>query len=204
MYLRPQQPVAERILIPGDPARAMRLATALTDKPLMLNHARGLWGYTGTADDGELLTVQSSGLGGPSAAAVVRDLIALGARRLMRVGTCVALEGGPPVGSIVVAGSVITEDGASRSLGFGSGLSPSLLIAGVPSVRVVSCDLPFGPVPAGAQVRDMTTAAVLAAAAVGGAQAGAVLVVLGDSLDEDALHAAELTAGRAALAALVA
>lgn len=186
--------------MPGDPARAMRLANALTDKPLMLNHARGLWGYTGRAPDGELLTVQSTGLGGPSAAAVVSDLAALGARRLMRVGTCRsdALEAGAVVG----AGHVVGEDGASRALGLGAGLEPALLPAGLPVVTVISFDLPAGPQPAGAHVRDMTTAAVLAAAAVAGIAAGAVLVVLGDGLTEDDLQAAELTAGRAALAAL--
>ena len=44
----------------------------------MLNARRGLWGYTGTAPDGEPLTVQSTGMGGPSAAIVVEELIDLG------------------------------------------------------------------------------------------------------------------------------
>ena len=57
----------------------------------MLNHHRGLWGYTGAAADGEPLTIQSTGLGGPSAAIVTEELIGLGARRLVRVGTCGAL-----------------------------------------------------------------------------------------------------------------
>ena len=60
----------------------------------MFNHARGLWGYTGTAADGLPLSVQSTGMGGPSAAIVVEELIELGARRLVRIGTCGALVGG--------------------------------------------------------------------------------------------------------------
>ena len=63
----------------------------------MLNHHRGLWGYSGPAADGAPLTIQSTGLGGPSAAAVVAELIALGARRLVRVGTASGL-GGDPAG----------------------------------------------------------------------------------------------------------
>ena len=47
----------------------------------MFNHNRGLWGYTGTAADGEPLTIQATGIGGPSAAIVLEELIALGARR---------------------------------------------------------------------------------------------------------------------------
>ena len=57
------------MLRPGDPGRALAVAQALLDQPpRMFNHARGLWGYTGTAPDGELLTVQATGMGGPSAA----------------------------------------------------------------------------------------------------------------------------------------
>ena len=44
----------------------------------MFNHHRGLWGYTGTAPDGEPLTIQATGMGGPSAAIVLTELIALG------------------------------------------------------------------------------------------------------------------------------
>ena len=84
VILKPHEPVAERVLLPGDPGRALRLAQQLIDGPRMLNHHRGLWGYSGPAADGAPLTIQSTGLGGPSAAAVVAELIALGARRLVR------------------------------------------------------------------------------------------------------------------------
>ena len=42
----------------------------------MFNHNRGLWGYTGTAADGAPLTIQSTGMGGPSAAIVIEELVA--------------------------------------------------------------------------------------------------------------------------------
>ena len=58
----------------------------------MFNHNRGLWGYTGAASDGLPLTIQSTGMGGPSAAIVIAELADLGARRLLRVGTCGALD----------------------------------------------------------------------------------------------------------------
>ena len=63
VHLRPHAEVAERVLLPGDPGRALRLAQQLLDAPKMLNHNRGLWGYTGAAADGEPLTIQSTGLG---------------------------------------------------------------------------------------------------------------------------------------------
>jgi uridine phosphorylase len=186
--------VAERVLLPGDPGRALRLAQALTESPRMLNHHRGLWGYTGTAADGAALTIQSTGLGGASAAAIVADLAALGARRVARAGTCVAL-GDLALGAVVVAGSVLALDGASRALGRTAALGGD--------VTVASTDLPWQEVPAEADVRDLTSAAVATAAAAFGLDAAVVLLVAEDAagarLDVEALHAAELELGRRAL-----
>ena len=94
IHLHPTAPLAERVLLPGDPGRALALAQALLQRPAMFNHNRGLWGYTGIAGDGEPLTIQATGMGGPSAAIVLFELIALGARRAIRVGTCGALDAG--------------------------------------------------------------------------------------------------------------
>ena len=94
IHLHPTAPLAERVLLPGDPGRALALAQALLVEPRMFNHNRGLWGYTGAAPDGEPLTIQSTGIGGPSAAIVLSELIALGVQRAIRVGTCGALPTG--------------------------------------------------------------------------------------------------------------
>src|ERR687890_1522811 len=92
-HLQPTAELAERVLLPGDPGRALAVAQALLEPPpRMFNHARGLWGYTGIAADGEPLTVQATGMGGPSAAIVCEELIALGAATLVRIGTCGALD----------------------------------------------------------------------------------------------------------------
>ena len=73
----------------------------------MLNHNRGLWGYTGIAADGEPLTIQSTGMGGPSAAIVAEELIGLGARRLVRVGTCGGARRGQALGELLVADAAL-------------------------------------------------------------------------------------------------
>ena len=106
------------MLLPGDPGRALALAQMLLVKPLMFNHHRGLWGYTGPARaDGELLTIQSTGMGGPSAAIVLTELLALGVRRAIRVGTCGALAPGLSLGELIVARDSISADGTSQALG---------------------------------------------------------------------------------------
>ena len=46
----------------------------------MSNHARGLWGYSGRTPAGAELTIQATGMGGPSAAVVLADLAELGVR----------------------------------------------------------------------------------------------------------------------------
>jgi uridine phosphorylase len=116
IHLHPTAPLAERVLLPGDPGRALALAQTLLEKPLMFNHNRGLWGYTGRARDGEPLTIQATGMGGPSAAIVLAELIALGARRAIRVGTCGALDPALDLGELVVAREAICADGTSRAL----------------------------------------------------------------------------------------
>jgi uridine phosphorylase len=213
VHLRPHAEVAERVLLPGDPGRALRLAQQLVDLPKMLNHHRGLWGYTGIAADGAPLTIQSTGLGGPSTAIVAEELIALGARRLVRVGTCRALAD-LPLGSLVVADGVRAEDGASRALGAFGTLRPdgellAALRAGASALgEVVSTDLYYDPgAPAweGAVAADLSAAALLAVAARHGARAACVLVV-SDSpagrIDPEALERAEVELGRVGGAAL--
>src|SRR5271154_80643 len=123
LHLRPTAELAERVLLPGDPGRALALAQSLLQAPRMFNHHRGLWGYTGEARDGELVTIQSTGMGGPSSAIVLSELIALGAARAIRVGTCGAVSGGLALGDLVIARESICADGTSRALGAGERVS---------------------------------------------------------------------------------
>src|SRR5436305_525861 len=101
IHLRPTAPLAPRVLLPGDPGRALLLAQTLLDEPKMFNHNRGLWGYTGAAPDGEPLTIQASGMGRPSAMIVVEELVMLGAERIVRVGTCGALAPEVELGDLI-------------------------------------------------------------------------------------------------------
>lgn len=119
VHIHPTAPLARRALLPGDPGRALALAQVVLSEPLMFNHNRGLWGYTGQAADGELLTVQSTGMGGPSAAIVLEELCDLGLERAIRVGTCGALDAELELGDLIVVESALADDGASRALGAG-------------------------------------------------------------------------------------
>jgi uridine phosphorylase len=118
-------PLAERVLLPGDPGRALALAQLLLSAPKMFNHNRGLWGYTGDAIvDGRPLTIQSTGIGGPSAAIVISELAELGARTVVRIGTCGSLTTGLQLGALVIVTEAICEDGTSRALASADRVAP--------------------------------------------------------------------------------
>ena len=203
--LRPTAPIAAEAILVGDPGRALMLAQELMEQPKMSNHARGLWGYTGTTEEGAELTIQSTGMGGPSASVVLADLAELGVRRAIRIGTCASLgelelgepllvtEARTPAGGTAVPNRELTE-GLSRALG------------GVESGVVVSLDTLHRPErdqpSVLAEAADMQTAALLAAAEEHEIDAAAVLIAAersdaGQLRDED-MEAAAKRVGTAA------
>ena len=227
IHLRPTAPLAERVLLPGDPGRALALAQTLLVEPRMFNHHRGLWGYTGPARaDGAPLTIQATGMGGPSAAIVLHELISLGARRAIRVGTCGALAPELALGDLVVARESICADGTSRALGASERVQgdPSLteaLINAAPGAHagaVVSVDLFYDDDPraggdagaADALAIEMESATLFAVGARAEVPIACVLAVSDTfdargtrtRIDDHALLAAAETIGAVAVAAL--
>jgi uridine phosphorylase len=225
IHLHPTAPLAERVLLPGDPGRALLLAQSLLDSPAMFNHHRGLWGYTGAARDGEPLTIQSTGMGGPSAAIVIAELADLGARRLVRVGTCGVLVRGFELGELLVASDALPVDGTSRALGAESPVRPAPVLldsllaaagAGARSGTVATTDLFYEGrageeqrwTEAGAVAVDMETAPLFALARLRGLEAGSLLLVTDllaggrSRIDADALRAGEHRLGEVAVGAL--
>lgn len=223
VHLRPVATLAERALLPGDPGRALALAQVLLgDDRRMFNHHRGLWGYTGTAADGVPLTIQSTGMGGPSAAIVLEELIALGVRRAVRVGTCAGLQPDVGLGELVAVSDVLAADGTSRALGAAErwpldrAIAERLRGAAAHVGLVVTTDLFYDEADrrreewqaAGALAVDLETAALAAVAARRDVPFGSVLAVVavadGARLDDEGIAHAGEAVGRAGAAALVA
>ncbi|MEA2495147.1 MAG: purine-nucleoside phosphorylase [Thermoleophilaceae bacterium] len=181
IHLKPAADLAERVLLPGDPHRALAVAQVLMEQPKMFNHHRGLWGYSGTARDGELLTIQATGMGGPSAAIVIEELIALGASTLIRIGTCAALGGSLSIGDVVRVEAALALDGASRSLGADGRVEPDAELTqaiDAPDVTAASVDLFYtDDQPPGADVVEMEAATLFQVATLRGVRAAAVLGV---------------------------
>ena len=104
--------VGRYVLLPGDPGRCEQIASYLDD-PHLVAYNREYKTYTGTLL-GEKVSVTSTGIGGPSAAIAVEELVKIGADTFIRVGTCGGMNANVIPGSIVVANSAIRAEGTSR------------------------------------------------------------------------------------------
>ena len=100
---------AEACLLPGDPLRAQYIAETYLDNPVQRNSERAMLGYTGEFE-GRPVSVQATGMGCPSAAIVTEELVQLGVKRLLRVGTCGGLQTDMALGDLIVAVSAVAAD----------------------------------------------------------------------------------------------
>ena len=115
---------AEACLLPGDPLRAEYIAKTFLEDVVQRNSERGMLGYTGTFQ-GKPVSVQSSGMGCPSAAIVIEELVQLGVEKLMRVGTCGGLQPNLSMGDLIVALSATPADSTATHYVLGEPHAPT-------------------------------------------------------------------------------
>jgi len=116
---------APLVLLPGDPNRARRISERFDPGSAReVNDHRGLLGFTGMYR-GVPVSVQTSGMGTPSLSIVVEELLRLGARRLIRVGTCGGIAMGLQTGDLVIATAACPVDGATRTYLHGEPYAPA-------------------------------------------------------------------------------
>ena len=101
---------AEAFLLPGDPLRAKYIAETYLENVVERNKERGMLGFTGEYG-GSPISVQATGMGCPSAAIVMEELVQLGVKRFLRVGTCGGLQPDLQLGDLIVAVSAVPADG---------------------------------------------------------------------------------------------
>ncbi len=118
---------APLVLLPGDPNRATLVAGMFDgglDGARLVNDHRLLLGYTGTYK-GRPVSVQTSGIGTPSLSIVVEELLRLGAKRLIRIGTCGGIGRGLRTGDLVIATAAAPIDGSTRTYLHGDPFAPA-------------------------------------------------------------------------------
>jgi DeoD family purine-nucleoside phosphorylase len=106
---------AEACLLPGDPLRAKYIAERFLENVEQKNQERGMLGYTGIFA-GKPVSVQATGMGCPSAAIVIEELVQLGVKRLLRIGTCGGLQPDLQLGDLIVAVSAVAADSTAQHL----------------------------------------------------------------------------------------
>lgn len=190
---------ADTVLMPGDPLRARHIAQTLLEDAVEVTAVRGMLGYTGRFR-GRPLSVMGSGMGIPSISIYATELVReYGVRRLVRVGTCGALQPQIAIGDLVLALGAGTDSAVNRrrfqGMDFPATASYALLrqvadraaAVGQPLHvgNVFSCDLFYSPDPgltdtlAGMCMLaiEMEAAGLYAIAAAHGVEALAVLTV---------------------------
>ncbi len=116
---------APLVLLPGDPNRARRISERFDPgSTRQVNDHRGMLGFTGTYD-GTPVSAQTSGMGTPSLSIVVEELLRLGARRLIRVGTCGGIAPDLKTGELVIATAACPVDGATTTYLHGEAYAPA-------------------------------------------------------------------------------
>lgn len=111
-----QGEIAPTVLMPGDPYRARWAAERFLDAPRLVNETRGMLGYTGTWR-GEPVTIHGSGMGMPSLSIYANELIRdYGARTLIRIGSCGAMQPHVRLRDIVLAMTASSLSTPSRGL----------------------------------------------------------------------------------------
>ncbi len=115
---------AESVLLPGDPRRAKYVAENFFEGAKLVTEERGMLGYTGTYK-GDPISIQATGMGCPSAAIVTEELIQLGAKSLLRIGTCGGYHREMKLGDLVIATTAIPADGTVSSITRGLPYAPA-------------------------------------------------------------------------------
>lgn len=107
-----KEDIGKYVILPGDPKRVPLIATCLNDAYCAADN-REFVTYTGYLD-GIKVSVTSTGIGGPSAAIALEELVRCGADTFIRVGTCGGMQKKIESGDIVIASGAIRMDGTSK------------------------------------------------------------------------------------------
>lgn len=104
--------VGRYVILPGDPKRCAKIAKYFDDAKLVAD-SREYVTYTGYLE-GTKVSVTSTGIGGPSAAIAIEELVKAGADTFLRIGTCGGMQTDVMSGDIVIANGAVRMEGTSK------------------------------------------------------------------------------------------
>ena len=216
--------IAETVLLPGDPRRARFVAEEYLEGAVLFNEVRGMLGYTGSWR-GSRVSVMGTGMGMPSHSIYVHELIhEFGARRLIRIGSCGAMQPELQLHDLILAMSACFDSSLNTLRFQGMGFAPTaeygLLSAAHAAAAergiaarvgsILSSDEFYNEDPEayrlwakyGVLAVEMETAALYTLAARAGVQALTILTVSDSLVRGEALSSAERERGFSRMAEL--
>ena len=104
--------IGEYVILPGDPKRCEKIARFF-DEPKLIADKREFVTYTGFLN-GKKVSVTSTGIGGPSASIALEELVKVGGKYFIRVGTCGGMQKEVKSGDLVIATGAIRMEGTSK------------------------------------------------------------------------------------------
>ena len=121
--------VGRYVILPGDPKRCAKIAKYFDDAKLVAD-SREYVTYTGYLE-GTKVSVTSTGIGGPSAAIAIEELVKAGADTFLRIGTCGGMQTDVMSGDIVIANGAVRMEGTSKEYA-------PIEFPAVPDIRLVN------------------------------------------------------------------
>lgn len=123
-HINPQAPIAETILLPGDPLRAKFIAETYLEDVQQFNSVRNMLGFTGTYQ-GTPVSVMGSGMGIPSISLYAWELIhVFGCKKLIRVGTCGGMQEGVNLYDVVIGQAACSNSSFTDQYGLPGTYAP--------------------------------------------------------------------------------
>jgi uridine phosphorylase len=134
-------------LLSGDPDRAHLIAQTHLSDVRMLSEHRGLNSYVGRLPNGKPLISATSGMGAPSLSIVVNELVQVGIKQIIRVGTCGSIQAHVLPGSVVITRAALCRQGAANDIApveYPAAADPFLTVALVEAARELQVDHHLG------------------------------------------------------------
>jgi uridine phosphorylase len=134
-------------LLSGDPERAYSIAHNYLQDVHLLSESRGLNSYLGSLPNGSTILSATSGMGAPSLSIVVNELVQVGIRKIIRIGTCGSIQAHVPVGSIVISSAALCRQGAANDLApveYPAAADPFLTVSLVKAARELKIEYHMG------------------------------------------------------------
>lgn len=134
----------QTVLLSGEPERSQYIAQTYLQNVKLLSEYRGLNSYLGNLPNGKTILVATSGMGASSLSIVVNELVQVGMKQFLRIGTCGSIQPYIPVGDLVISQGSLCRQGAALDIApveYPAIADPFLTVALVETARKLN--IPF-------------------------------------------------------------